>query len=229
MTLEDAKYQISINVSTIKKLLQIRSIAVVPNQEGNNYIIFNDFSTLETFENEVLDSYYIELESLINICYLNELDANKRALLVESIIEVLTFEEHYYDSNLGIEQPFSLREKQLIHQFEELQVKLQIQIINQLTSAYLSNKKVNMAKIAKLTWKGEQKELAELFDQLKRKGWITVKGSNASYYRALAALFEVPGSISLEANLKDYHRNDAPSPITTQGLFSVIQPNPSNN
>jgi hypothetical protein len=223
MNLEEAKFEISQKILQLRKKLQYRNVKILRDEELQKDVCFNGWMTIEGFCNEIEFELYLDLDSLIHLCYLNELNEEKRNLLVESIVTSLTFDNHI-STNQYKEVFEKLTADQLsdLKLFEEEQERLKNVLIENLTEKYLSGITLDKSKIARLIWKGSQLQLAELFLQLQNKGWLNIGSNKNAFYRTVATVFEVPGSNSLFDNIKDYFTK---SKISPYGIFRSIHPN----
>lgn len=222
MTLQEAKFEISQKIKEIKALLQFRKLEIHPDYETkSNHMSFNGYSHIDAFVNDVETDLYPQIVSLINLCHLNELDIQKREILVESIIESLSFEKHIelsmYDE---VQEALDSEQGDYLKEFMAQQIRLQKWIVAQLEQEYPTRITANLKDIARLKWNGTQIDLCELFQTLERRGWITVNGTKASYYRTLSTVFFTDDSDNLLKNITDYLTKDKVKPRA----FSDIPP-----
>jgi hypothetical protein len=210
MDSQQTKYEISKKVTEIKKLLQVRDFEIIQNLEDDeNSIIFHGYSTPDAFKNDLIDDHFGQLDELIYLSYLNELDGNKQVLLVESVIDRLTFYDYYTSTNYDEYAPLITQSQtDLLTSFIDVQKNAHQQILENLTQKYLSEVTLDKTKIARIVWEGNQNQLAELFQRLQDRGWITIGKNKSAFYRTLATVFDTPGSNKLLENLSDYFKKD---------------------
>lgn len=226
MDLQQTKFEISKKLTFLKKMLQVSDFALENSIEDDEiFLNFHGYSTPEVFENDLLFDHFEQLNEWINLCYLNELDENKRTALVESIIERLSFENRYtglsYDYHIS---QLDEAKKKILNQFELIQIKAKDYITESLKSNYLSQINLDIKKIARIEWKGNQNQLAELFYKLEDCNWIGTGTNKSAYYRTLATMFYIPDSDKLLKNLKDYFKKDK----MPNDAFQKIQSNNIN-
>lgn len=224
MNLEQAKFEISQKLLQLKKLLQYRDIEIMRDEESQKDVIcFNGWLTIEGFQQSIKYDTYLELDSLIHLCYLNELSEEKRNLLVESIIEDLQLNEPINTFNYDVvSRKLNIEQLEVLHEFEALQGVLIDNLILSLTEKYLSKVPLDKSKIARLVWNGNQLQLAELFLQLELKGWISPVANKAAYFRTLGTVFEVKESDKLIDNISDYFKKKK---VSRHGIFKTVANN----
>lgn len=224
MDLQKAKFEINQKLIELKKLLQVKDFELYQTEvDSEVHVNFHGYANPDAFENDLVDDHFGQLDEWIYLCYLNELDANKKTLLVESILERLTFSEQYttmyYDKNIEL---LTQEQKELLNKFESIQWSIHKSIIEMLTEKYLSDVNSNKGNLARLVWNGNQTELAGLFYHLEKKGWLNIGLNKEAFYRTVDALFDVPGSTSLLKNFKDYYNQEKGK----YGVFKEMPPGP---
>ncbi|TKB95746.1 hypothetical protein [Pedobacter cryophilus] len=236
MTLDEAKYNLSQKLTLLKSYLQEARIELI--NTDNKFLESSDFtfhgySYVDAFINDIELDLMTEIKNLINLCHLNELNIEKRSLLVEIIIRDLKSNNCYLGFN-DEENIKKLSEKQhgVIKKFRKAQDSLQKGIIKNLTDEYLTDSKFSRQKLQKIVWKGNQRELAELFERLIAKNWVEglLPRQKEAFYRTIATLFEISGKDpqTIVNNFQDYNKRSYPYPLPVNGIFNCIQPNQMN-
>lgn len=233
MTLDEAKFKLSQKITLLKSYLKDVRIELTETESDSSENIefaFHGYSYVDSFINDVETDLMFEIRSLINLCHLNELNIEKRSMLVSLIIQDLQSESF----SIGFElqknyEKLSVKQETKIRKFREVQSFLQNSIIKSLNDEYLSDSKYSQQKFQKIVWKGNQRELAELFERLTSKNWIEelLPNQKTAFYRTIAALFEVPDSDpkKMVSNFQDYNKPSSQYPLPTNGIFNSIQPN----
>jgi len=227
MNPEHVKFELSKIVTELVRLLQTKELQIITEPKGELLrsfltkdvdiieseadrkprMLFNSYFSPKEYEIGLIDGYFGKLDQLIYQSHLIDLDKDKLIVLVESIAERLSFSEYYKgrDYDVIINQLNSDQIK-IVEEFEATQITVHQTICERLTEKYLLGGKPT--KIAKINWKGQQNQLAELFYALREKGWIETGVNHEAFYRTLGAIFICGDSEKVSENMKTYFKKN---------------------
>lgn len=210
MTIDEAKFDLHEKLQSIKKLLKQRHIEL--SKANKPIVTLNGFSDPKGFRSHILYGNFRDMVDKIEYAHMCELDEAKQKKLARYIIMQLSFKE--FRNHINYENVFSqlnAKQKRLLAELQINQENLRQELIQILKEEYLRNSPEVFNDFSKLKWKGNQKQLAELFGNLIIKGWITnpIEGEQTQFATSLVKCFDLKhtttkGETTMIENLRQH-------------------------
>lgn len=249
MNLETSKSRLLEILQELKALLQNRDFDVFDDSDyldGKGLAIsFNGYGTEESFENHAL-GLFEDLQKAIKLSYIYDLNIGKRDILIQMMIEDLSFDKYipFFKGENNI--AYSSRKEDLaaeiradLELFEELQSQLRSTMLSQLKNMLSVN--MSLKTNYQFKWQGNQKQLAELFGKMILEGWIEnpLETEQSAFANAIAGMFDVTPTYTKDnpnvaENFRQYLKPAYPNSnkklmfpncVTGNGIFSDFPKN----
>lgn len=225
MTLDEAKYNLNNKIFEIKKLLRNRKIEVIEVMRIPT-LHFNGFKEPKELYSKVMYELYREVKQLIGYIYLHELDELKRKKLAMYFVMQYSFSDFKEHISYGeISASLDNRQKSLLEDFQVMQENTRKEIIRDLKTEYFSLEQESPFDMMKIKWKGNRKQLAELFVELEQKKWIEfTEGERKPICNTISKTFVINNSNKREEiNVSSFYTTFRPDPSPKLSKHSYVQ------
>lgn len=225
MTLDEAKYNLNNKVFEIKKLLRNRKIELSEVMR-EQVLHFNGFREPKELYSKVMGGLYRELKQLISYIYLHELDELKRKKLAMYFVMQYSFSD--FKEHLSYEETYTSlddQQKSLVEDFQAMQENTRKEIIRDLKTEYSSLEQESPFDMMKIKWKGNRKQLAELFVELEQKKWIEfTEGERKPICNTISKTFVINNTDKREdINVSSFYTTFRPDPSMKPSKYSYTQ------